>query len=75
MEINEKIPNNLLALASNVQAYGEIEMRKGNFIEARNNFRKVENMRDTYLREQNKNEDLMEKEKAENFCHIAACET
>ena len=54
MALNEIYPDNHIPLAKNVEAYGEIEMKREYYKSARNNFKKAQFMRDTYLREKKK---------------------
>ncbi len=40
ISINEQFPDNHLVLASNIDLFGEIDLRKQNYPEAKNNFMK-----------------------------------
>lgn len=62
--LNELYPNNHLALASNVETFGEIEMRKQNYEAAKTNFEKSQEIRKAYYEENPGPNNSLEKERA-----------
>lgn len=74
ISINEQFDDNHIALAANIDTFGEIDLRKQDYGAARTNFKKAQLLRDTYSADHNL-VGSMEKERADNLCSIAACDS
>lgn len=71
MSMNEKFPNNQSELANNIESFGEIELRKQNFVAAKIHFQKA-----LQLRKSEASSSMnAQKSIAEIICNIAACES
>lgn len=71
MSMNEKFANNQSELASNMESFGEIELRKQNFVAAKIHFQKALQLR----KSETGSSINVQKCIAEITCNIAACES
>ena len=51
MAINQQFDGNHLALAANSETYGEIFLRRQDYVNAKQRFRQAQNLRDAYMTE------------------------